>query len=151
MLKQNLSSFVQRRNIGIRFAERTRGVYQAMIPDKPSMVWLLNTVEELIRREKLREFYRTLGVGSIVYVVQKCADSHGRFLELSEYCVGEWRSFIIIPEGQEGRGWWGNCVLQMRKVVNYLELCGAIGSRDRKAYVGNHRCRRWWIMDGILD
>jgi hypothetical protein len=42
-------------------------------------------VEELIRGDPLREFGKTLRVGSIAYVVQRCANSHGRFLELSEY------------------------------------------------------------------
>jgi hypothetical protein len=37
------------------------------------------------------------------------ANRHGRLLELSEYGVGGWRNFIVIPKGREGRG-WGACV-----------------------------------------
>jgi hypothetical protein len=47
--------------------------------------------------------------------------------------AGGRRSFIIIPEGRDGRG-WGNCVVQMRKVVNYLEPQGVVRSRFGKAH-----------------
>lgn len=46
-------------NVGIRFAERSRGLYRIVILGKPSVAWVLKTVE-LIRGEKLRELYRTL-------------------------------------------------------------------------------------------
>lgn len=29
-------------------------------------------------------------------------NNYGRLLELSDYDVGGWRSFIIIPEGRDG-------------------------------------------------
>lgn len=54
-------------------------------------------------------------------------------MEVSEYDVGERRNFIIISEGRDGRG-WGNCVLQMRKVVNYLEPQGVVRSRFGKSH-----------------
>jgi hypothetical protein len=75
------------------------------------VVWLLTIAEDLIRGENLREFYRTLRVGSTAYIVQRRANSHERFLEVSEYRTGGLRSFIIIPEGREGNG-PGNCVVQ---------------------------------------
>jgi hypothetical protein len=49
-------------------------------------------------------FYRSVRSGCIVCVAQRHANGLGRFLELSKYGVGGWRSFIVIPEGIEGRG-----------------------------------------------
>jgi hypothetical protein len=60
-------------------------------------------------------------------------NSHGRFLEVLEYGAGGWRSFIIISEGQERRG-WRSCIVQMRKVVHYFEKKDSTGSRYGKKY-----------------
>jgi hypothetical protein len=38
-------------NGGIRLAERSKGVYRAVILGKFSVIWLLNMVEELIIKE----------------------------------------------------------------------------------------------------
>lgn len=142
-------------NGGFRFAERCKGVYRALILGKPSVVWLLNMAEDYIRGENLREFYRTLRVGSTAHIVQTRANSHERFLEVSEYRTGGRQSFIIIPEGREGSG-PGNCVVQMRKAVIYIEQQGVIGSRFGKAYGANPSMHwivdkgRWFYVDALV-
>lgn len=68
-------------------------------------------------------------------VAQRQANSHGRFLELSEYGGEGRRSFIIISEG-DGSG-WGNCVSPMRNVVKYFEQKGAVRSRNGEAFGAN--------------
>lgn len=90
-------------------------------------------MEELIRGEKLRDFYRSFRSGDVVYIAQRCVNSYGSFLELSEYGVEGWRSFIVIPEDHEGRG-CGDCVAQMRKVVNFIKPHGNVGSREEKTH-----------------
>lgn len=70
---------------GIRSGERSRGTYRAVILGKSSVMWLRSTVEELIRGTKLREFNRLVRCGSTIYVALRCANDHGRFLELSKY------------------------------------------------------------------
>jgi hypothetical protein len=78
------------------------------------------------------------------------ANRHGRLLELSEYGVGGWRNFIVIPKGCEGRG-WGACVEKMRKVVNFLEPHSKLGIREEKLGVVFNSCCSWWRMaDGRM-
>ena len=62
--------------------------------------WL--QLEEVIN-PKLRDFYRTVRVGSRAYFVQRRMNSHGWHMALAEY-GGGWCGFIVVPEGREGRG-----------------------------------------------
>lgn len=52
-------------------------------------------------------------------------------MELGEYGIGGRRSFIVILDGREGRGWAG-CAAQLRKVVNFFEPSGNVGSMNEK-------------------
>lgn len=38
-------------------------------------------------------------------VVQRCLNSYGRFLSLSEYGHDRRHGFVIVPEGLKGVGW----------------------------------------------
>jgi hypothetical protein len=80
-------------------------------------------------------FYSLFRSGDVVYIAHRHANSHGRFLELSEYGVRARRSFIVILEGHEGRG-WSDCVEQMRKAINFLEPHGQVGSKEDKTHCG---------------
>lgn len=86
---------------------------------------------ELIRGENLSDFYRSFRSSDVTYIAHMLANKHGGFLELSEYGVGGWQSFIVILKGREGRG-WGACVEQMRKVVNFLEPHSKAWEQRRK-------------------
>jgi hypothetical protein len=112
-------------NGGLRFVERSKGV---------SRVWC-NMVEEMIKGENLREFCKTLTVGSRAYVAWSCANGHGRYLAVVEYGGGR-RAFSRILEGREGRG-WQNCAVEMRKVVDYIESHFVVGSRSSKSHGGS--------------
>lgn len=91
-----------------------------MLLGKPSVVWLLATVEVVLKGDNLREFYRTLRVGSRAYITQRCVNSHGQYMVLAEYGGGGGRrGFIVAPEGREGRG-WSNFVAELRKVVAFF-------------------------------
>ncbi|GLT53005.1 hypothetical protein SLA2020_263050 [Shorea laevis] len=91
-------------------------------------------MKELIRGKEFREFCRLVRYGTTIYVAQRRANGHRRFLELSEYGVGWWRSFMVISEGGEGRGWVG-CAAQLRKVVNFFEPSRNAGRRIKKSSV----------------
>jgi len=92
---------------GIRFAERSRETYWAVIMGNPSVMWLRSTVEELVWGTVLREFYRSFRSQSIVYIAQRHANSHGRFLELSTYGVGGGEASLSFQIAEKGRGWEG--------------------------------------------
>jgi hypothetical protein len=56
--------------------------------------------------------------GSIVYVLVRRTNKFGNFLELSEYGENGRRSFVIIPEGEEGKGWI-DCREQLSKLKQH--------------------------------
>lgn len=53
----------------------------------------------------MKDFYWSIRHGNTIYVAHRRLNSHGRYLELSEYGGGGESSFIVIPEANEGRGW----------------------------------------------
>lgn len=103
-------------------------------------------MEELIKGEKLRDFYKSFRSGDIVYIAQRRVNSHEKFLELSEYGVGERRSFIVIPRTVKEDG-GGDCVAEMRKVVNFLEPHGNVGSKEEKIH-GSFLSLLWLVEIG---
>lgn len=55
---------------GIQLAERSRGIFRALVLGRLSIGWLRNSMEAL-RRGDLKEFCRTYRVGNMVYVLQR--------------------------------------------------------------------------------
>jgi hypothetical protein len=51
-------------------------------------------------------------------VVQRRGNKHGRFIELSEHGRGGRRSFVVIPEGSDGKGWL-DCWVLMQRLKGY--------------------------------
>ncbi|KAE8038637.1 hypothetical protein FH972_011125 [Carpinus fangiana] len=58
----------------------------------------------------VHENWRTFRFGSFAYVMQRRNNSYGNFLELSKYGGRGQRSFVIIPEGNDGKG-WVDCII----------------------------------------
>lgn len=59
-------------------------------PRWPSVVWLMNSLEALIKGEELSNFWRTFQMGNTLSVMQRRGNNHGRFMELLEYGGGGW-------------------------------------------------------------
>ena len=97
-------------------------------------LWLRSTVEDFIRGTELKEFYRSFSYGSAVYVAQRHANGSGRFLELGEYGIGGWRSFIVILEGREGRGWAGNVGSKNEKINGGVPPMTQLVEEGRRLY-----------------
>lgn len=91
---------IEERSLGLSRIKRGRGVTRAVVLGKNCVVWLLAMVEEALNGEKLREFW----VGSRAYIVQRQMNSYGQYMALAEYGGGQ-RGFIVVPEGQKGKGW----------------------------------------------
>jgi hypothetical protein len=113
-------SFEVRSNVrgGVRLEERSRGLSRSVIMAWPSIFWLLAAWDSLIPLEKTREKWRSFRFGSIVYVLVRRTNKFGNFLELSEYGENGRRSFVIIPEGEEGKGWI-DCREQLSKLKQH--------------------------------
>jgi hypothetical protein len=113
-------SFEVRSNVrgGVRLEERSKGLSRSVIMAWPSIFWLLAAWDSLTPLEKTREKWRSFRFGSIVYVLLRRTNKFGNFLELSEYGENGRRSFVIIPEGEEGKGWI-DCREQLSKLKQY--------------------------------
>ena len=40
-----------------------------------------------------------------VHLLEVCFNIHGRFIRLSEFASNRKSTFLVIPEGENGRGW----------------------------------------------
>jgi hypothetical protein len=56
----------------------------------------------------------------MVHMLQRRGNSHGIFLELSEYGNGDRWTFLILLKGREGIR-WTNCLAQLRKLEKFFE------------------------------
>ena len=110
-------SFDFRSNVpgGVRLEERSKGLSRSVIMAWPIILWLLVAWDSITPVEKAREKWRSFRFGSKVYVLLRRNNRFGNFLELSEYGEKGRRSFIIIPEGEDGKG-WTNCHVQLSKL-----------------------------------
>jgi hypothetical protein len=78
----------------------------------------MQAVERLFKGEEDNDKWRMFRIGSTVYVVLRRKNKHGQFIELSEYGGGGWRSYVVISEGSDGKGWMDVWV-QLQKLTTY--------------------------------
>jgi hypothetical protein len=105
---------------GVQMAEKSRGKCRTVIMAWPTIFWLVSAWDYLTNIETSRENWRTFRFGCLAYVMQRRTNSHGNFLELSEYGGKGRRSFVIIPEGIEGKG-WEDCRVQLQRLKIHQE------------------------------
>jgi hypothetical protein len=115
-------SFEFRSNVqgGVQLAEKSRGKTREVIMAWPAIFWLVSAWDYLSNSETVRENWRTFRFGWLSYVMQRRKNSNGNFLELSEYGGKGRRSFVIIPEGHEGKG-WNDCRSQLQRLKMHYE------------------------------
>jgi hypothetical protein len=103
---------------GVRLEERSKGVSRSVIMAWPTIFWLIAAWDSLTPSNKDREKWRSFRFGNIVYVVVRRKNKFGNFMEISEYGEKGRRSFVIIPEGEEGKG-WNDCRVQFSKLKQH--------------------------------
>jgi hypothetical protein len=80
-----------------------------------TIFWLLVAWDSLTHVEKAREKWRSFRFGSKVYILLRRNNRFGNFLKLSEYGEKGRKSFVIIPKGEDGKG-WTDCREQLSKL-----------------------------------
>ena len=77
--------------------------------------WLMFCIEHFVVGKSFTQFF-TLREGDTAFTLQRCSNSSGQFLLLTELKAGGPRGSIIIPEGKERYGWrvFG---LELRKLL----------------------------------
>jgi hypothetical protein len=118
---------------GVQLEEKSRGKTRSVIMAWPTIFWLVSAWDYLTTNVIESENWRTFRFGCYSYIVQRRKNSYGKYLELSEYGGKGRRSYVIIPEGNEGKGWKdGRQQLQRLKTHHEKQkqkqagpLCGA--------------------------
>ena len=65
-------------------------------------------IEHLRKAIKLKSnmgFNRKYRGKSRVHLMEVCFNNHGRFIRLSEFAPNRKSTFLVIPEGEKGKGW----------------------------------------------
>jgi hypothetical protein len=120
---------------GVRLEERSKGLTRSVIMAWPTIHWLLVAWDFLASVEKAKDKWRSFRFGSIVYVLLRRNNRFGNFLEISEYGEKGRRSFIIIPEGEDGKG-WTDCREQLSKLKFFHEK-QKLGGTSSGKHTGN--------------
>ena len=89
---------------GLCLEERSKRLSRLVIMAWPTIFWLPAAWDSLTPLKE-GEKWRSFRFGSKVYVPLQRTNKFGNFLELSEYGDKGRRSFVIILEGEEGKGW----------------------------------------------
>jgi hypothetical protein len=63
---------------------------------KVSVAWLSSTVEDLVCKAEVAEFFKPSREGSRALIVQRRSNRSGRFLVVEVYGVGGRRGFIVV-------------------------------------------------------
>jgi hypothetical protein len=78
--------------------------------------WLLDTMEELLLAEALKEFLKSSKVGFKAFIAKWFLNKLGINLGVAEYGGGGRRGIVVLSKGRGGRGWAG-FVLKFQKVL----------------------------------
>jgi hypothetical protein len=101
---------------------------------KFSVRWLRLMVEELIRGENLSDFYRSFRSGDVSYLPTGMRIAMGGFW--SYRSTVEEADEVSLLYRRDVKEEDGVTVDQMRKVVNFFEPHGKVGSREEKTHCG---------------
>lgn len=88
----------------VRITERGRRLKQELLLGLGTVQWLQRALEDSVRGNS-KDFYASKREGYRSFIAQCRVNNHGRFLEVAVYGEGGCRSFILIPEEEEERGW----------------------------------------------
>ena len=85
--------------------EHSRGsvLYKAI--EKEEVGWLIEHLTKAIEMKNFMGFSRKFREKTRVHLMEVCFNNHGRFIRLSEFASNRKSTFLVIPEGENGRGW----------------------------------------------
>ena len=112
---------------GVRLVEWSKRVFRSITLAWPTILWLVTSWDSLLKGEESRESWRSFRFGNMVYVLQRRRNQYGIFMELSKYGGGGRSSFVIIPEGCDGKG-WKECYAQLQGLKLHHEKQHAAGT-----------------------
>ena len=114
------------RYFSLRIFERSRYFMKSIFMGKQVAQWLMKSLEQIVVGSSSECFY-SFREGDLAYTLQRCSNSFGLFLLLTELKVGGSRRSIIILVGRAKNGWrvFGLELRKMLEPENYVN--GGIG------------------------
>lgn len=88
---------------------------------KKGTLWLMNNIEYSVCGINPKQFF-TFRYGVTAYTLQRCSNSFGQYLLLTELKVGGLRRPIIVPEGKAQYSWKG-FGLELRRMLEPNQIC----------------------------
>ncbi|KAL6311763.1 hypothetical protein AAG906_022432 [Vitis piasezkii] len=85
--------------------EHCRGSFFALGFEKEEVGWLIEHLTKTIELKSSMGFNRKYRGKSRVHLMEVSFNNHGRFIRLSKFASNRKSTFLVILEGEKGRGW----------------------------------------------
>ena len=107
---RTLKVSVERKTFLVRFEGESSGKWCSLIEhgrgfEKEEVGWLIEYLTKAIEIKSYMSFNRKFRGKTRVHLMEVCVNNHGRFIRLSEFASNKKSTFLVIPEGEKGRGW----------------------------------------------
>jgi hypothetical protein len=115
---------------GVRLVERSKNKQGSIFIRRDEIAWLARSVEIMVDVGTSEVFWDQSRASYPRLLVQKCYNSHGRYMIIEERDGRRRCGIILIPEGWHGQG-WARIISELRRVKEIL--LGDNVSRGSKA------------------
>jgi hypothetical protein len=88
-----------------RLEERGKDFIEYVFVGVQCSVWLVDTVEEVLKSPGKEDFVKSYREDEKVLMVCGGGNKADCYLEVSVYAEGGWKGIIWVPEGRGGWGW----------------------------------------------
>ena len=84
--------------------EHSRGSIFALGFEKEEVGWMIEHLMKAIEMKNFMGFNRKFRGKTRVHLMDVCFNNHSRFIRLSEFTSNRKSTFLVIPEGENGKG-----------------------------------------------
>ena len=85
--------------------EHSKGSVFTLGFEKEEVGWLIEHLTKAIEMKNFMGFNKKFRGKTRVHLLEVCFNVHGRFIRLSEFASNRKSTFLVIPKGENGRGW----------------------------------------------
>ena len=85
--------------------EHSRGFVYVLGFEKDEVGWLIEHLTKAIELKSYMGFSRKYRGKFCIHLMEVCFNNHKRFIRILEFATNRKSTFLVIPEGEEGRGW----------------------------------------------
>ena len=85
--------------------EHSRGSIYVLGFEKDEVGWLIEHLTKAIELKRYMGFSRKYRGKFCVHLMEVCFNNHKRLIRILEFATNRKSIFLVIPEGEEGRGW----------------------------------------------